>query len=480
MRGFPPSVLRGALAVLLPLCLTQCARQPSALETIRARGELRVATLNSPASWYEGSHGPQGLEYELATQFATRLGVRLVVHPVANEAALVEELRSHRADLVAAHLAYGPRWIDTAMPARPYDQIAQVVVYERGHVRPQDVAGLVGHSIAVAAASPQAQILAQLKASSSPDLRWSEIAASDPAHPADPAALVAAGRTELTVMDVTEFGVARQLHPELAAAFELNERRPAQWLVPRAADDLAHAVDAFFADLDSTHDLQEILARASGHTQHFHFEAASALIANIADRLPGLQELFETASASTGVDWRLLAAIGYQESQWNPAATSPNGAEGIMMLMPDTADELGVAHRYDPRENIMAGARYFTQVHAMVPDRIPEPDRTWLALAAYNVGFGHLEDARILTQMNGGNPDRWADVREHLPLLANESWYPLAKRGYARGWEPVQFVERIQGFLNVLEWRSSSPPTETTRRPHGPLRTAARSLGDRS
>jgi membrane-bound lytic murein transglycosylase F len=454
--------------VLLVLCLTQCAPEPTALEAIRGRGELRVATLTSPSSWYQGTDGPQGLEYELAQRFATRLGVRLVAHPVATEAALVDELASGRADLVAAHLAYGPRWVETAAPARPYDEVAQVVIYPRRAARPTDLAALVGHRVAVAAASPQAQILSELKANAVPELRWSEVGT------ADPLAEVAAGRADYAVVDVTEFAFARQLYPDLATAFELSRGRPAQWLLPRRAADLARAVNAFFVDLDASRELREILARTGGEVQRFQFQAARELIANIAERLPGLQQLFETASARTGVDWRLLAAIGYQESQWNPEAISPNGAEGIMMLMPDTADELGVEDREDPRESIMAGARYFTQVRARVPERIPEPDRTWLALAAYNVGYGHLEDARILTQMNGGNPDRWADVREHLPLLANESWYPLAKRGFARGSEPVKFVDRIQGFLNVLEWRSSSPPViETARRPHPAVRAEA-------
>src|SRR5690606_33379651 len=154
-----------------------------------------------------------------------------------------------------------------------------------------------------------------------------------------------------------------------------------------------------------------------------------------------------------GLDWRLLAAIGYQESKWTPTAESPDGAIGVMMLTGETAAELGVKNRTDARDSIFGGARYFVQVKEKIPARIPEPDRTWMAVAAYNGGFGHLEDARILAQQRGKNPDSWADVREHLPLLAQERWYTRAKRGYARGWEPVQFVDRVQRFLTLLEWQ---------------------------
>jgi membrane-bound lytic murein transglycosylase F len=163
--------------------------------------------------------------------------------------------------------------------------------------------------------------------------------------------------------------------------------------------------------------------------------------------------LFTEAATQTGIDWRLLAAIGYQESKWNPVAQSEDGALGMMMLTPSTAEAMGIKDRADPRQNIFAGARYFADVRVKIPERIPEPDRTSLALAAYNVGFGHLEDARIITQTRGLNPDSWADVRHVLPLLAQQRWYTQAKRGYARGWEPVQFVDRVQRFLTLLEWQ---------------------------
>jgi membrane-bound lytic murein transglycosylase F len=131
-----------------------------------------------------------------------------------------------------------------------------------------------------------------------------------------------------------------------------------------------------------------------------------------------------------------------------------------MMLTSDTAEAMGIADRTNPQQSITAGARYFAEVRDKIPERIPEPDRTWLTLAAYNVGFGHLEDARIIAQSRGKNPDSWADVREQLPLLGEERWYTAAKRGYARGWEPVQFVDRVQRFLTLLEWQPGAGVAE--------------------
>jgi membrane-bound lytic murein transglycosylase F len=159
----------------------------------------------------------------------------------------------------------------------------------------------------------------------------------------------------------------------------------------------------------------------------------------------------------TREDWRLLAAIGYQESKWDPTAVSPTGVKGLMMLTAETAQRLGVKDREDPRQSIFGGARYLQKMRETIPERVPEPDRTWLALAAYNLGYGHLEDGRILTQMHGKDPDSWQDVREHLPLLGQERWYMQVKRGYARGWEAVKFVDNVRGYLDILEWVSPDP-----------------------
>jgi membrane-bound lytic murein transglycosylase F len=172
---------------------------------------------------------------------------------------------------------------------------------------------------------------------------------------------------------------------------------------------------------------------------------------HIQTRLPHLRPAFEAAGRDTGMDWRVLAALGYQESRWRPAAVSPKGAQGVMMLMPPTAKKMGVKNVFAPDENIMGGSRYLAYMRERIPARIRDPDRTWLAMAAYNIGIGHLEDARIITQMRKKNPDRWADVRLNLPRLQDPRWHSRVKHGYARGEETAQFVERVSQFSALLE-----------------------------
>jgi membrane-bound lytic murein transglycosylase F len=172
---------------------------------------------------------------------------------------------------------------------------------------------------------------------------------------------------------------------------------------------------------------------------------------HIETRLPALRPSFEAAGRETGFGWRLLAALGYQESRWRPSAVSPKGAQGVMMLMPLTATKMGVKNVFHPDENIQGGSRYLLYMKERIPKRIVDPDRTWLAMAAYNIGIGHLEDARIITQMRKKNPDRWSDVRAHLPRLSDPAWHSRVKRGYANGRETVQFVERVSQFAAILE-----------------------------
>ena len=192
-------------------------------------------------------------------------------------------------------------------------------------------------------------------------------------------------------------------------------------------------------------------ASGSHGTARLPRRLAADFHSHIQTRLPHLRPAFEAAGRDTGIDWRVLAALGYQESRWRPAAVSPKGAQGVMMLMPPTAKKMGVKNVFAPDENIMGGSRYLAYMRERVPARIRDPDRTWLAMAAYNIGIGHLEDARIITQMRKKNPDSWADVRANLHRLSDPAWHKRVKRGYANGRETAEFVERVSQFAAILE-----------------------------
>jgi membrane-bound lytic murein transglycosylase F len=429
--------------------LGACQPAPPALEQIRARHELRVVTLNLPTCYYLGSQGAEGLEFELAKQFASKLGVSLSMYPVANEQAMQAALASGQADIAAAQLTVTSEWRHAGKASEPYARIPQLVVYARNGVRPRSTLQLEKAKLAVRAGSPQERILEHLRRTVAPTLEWVETAPTN----ADPLEDVDSGNADYAIIDAREYSFAHHLYPDVLVGFALPADRPVQWIVRRGADDLLEGVNRFVRQMRESGLMAKLIQQNTGEARSFAYEESREFQIHLADRLPRFRPWFEQASEESGIDWRLLAAIGYQESKWDPSAESNNGALGVMMLTSNTAEAMGIKDRTNAQQSIFAGARYLAEVREKVPDRVPEPDRTWFTVAAYNVGFGHLEDARVLAQMDGKNPDSWADVREELPRLAEARWFMKVKRGYARGWEPVQFVERVQRYLTLLEWQ---------------------------
>ncbi|HEX7013750.1 MAG TPA: membrane-bound lytic murein transglycosylase MltF [Steroidobacteraceae bacterium] len=447
-----------ALAIIATLLLGTCSQPPTVLERILEAGELRVVTRNLPSAYYLGASGPQGPEFELASRFAAELGVRLYIYSVPNVADAMRELKSRRAHIAAAGLTRGMALPPQTGFGPPYQEVKEHLIFRHGEVRPRKLAQALQGHIEVVAGSAHAATLERLRAVE-PALSWVENPGTETEE-----LLYRLSRREFdyTVADSNEFAIGRTFHPEIRIAFDLSQGKALAWAVDTRDPSLLQRITAFYSSLKADGRLAAILDSYYGDTDKFDYIQARVFLEHIETRLPLYRQWFREAAAEVGVDWRLLAAVGYQESHWDPLATSHTGVRGLMMLTEETARALKVQDRLDPRAAIFGGARYFVWIRNQIPKRILEPDRTWFALAAYNVGVGHLEDARILTQMHGKNPDSWNDVREHLPLLTQAKWYTRVKRGYARGWEPVRFVENVRSYMDILDWvATDSRPTQT-------------------
>jgi membrane-bound lytic murein transglycosylase F len=268
---------------------------------------------------------------------------------------------------------------------------------------------------------------------------------------------VAMSEIDLTVADSPDFNIQRHFYPDLRIALDLEIGDPIAWAFPKGtADSLLARADEFLIAADRAGLIARIQERYFGHTKKFDYVGTRNFIRHYENRLPRYRAMFEQAGRDWGVDWRLLAAIGYQESHWRSQAVSPTGVRGIMMLTQATADYLSIDDRLDPKSSIFGGARYYARQTERVADSVGEPDRTWMALAAYNVGFNHIKDARMLVEWEGGNPDTWVDLSKALPLLAQRKWYSRLPYGYARGWEPVLYVNNIRRYYNILKWLTAN------------------------
>jgi membrane-bound lytic murein transglycosylase F len=453
-RTATPRLFRSALLCVM---LAACGRPPTILQQVQKHNELIVITRNGPTTYYEGSNGPTGFEYELVKRFAEYIGVelRIVVPPNLNDIFTLTALGD--AHLAAAGLTITEQRKRKVRFGPVYQEITPQLVYRSGSRRPKSLADLKG-TLEVIAGSSHEELLEKLQ-HEYPGLSW---VANNEEDSEQLLSAVSDQLIEYTIMDSNELSVNRHFYPEVKPAFAISDPEPLAWAFPRGEDNsLLDVAVTFFNKIKSNGTLDQLLERYYGHIGKFDYVGTRRYLRDIEQRLPAFRDTFEAAAEEAGMDWRLLAAIGYQESHWDPDAVSPTGVRGIMMLTKDAASDIGIENRRDPEQSIHGGTGYLVKMLQRIPERIPEPDRTWLALAAYNVGLGHLEDARKLTQKNKGDSDRWVDVKKHLPLLSQKKWFQQTRYGYARGREPVRYVENIRTYYDILVWVTEQQASET-------------------
>lgn len=433
-------------AVALALLLAACGQPVPSPET---SGTLRVGTRSLPATYHIDADGePAGFEHDLLEAFARSQGWALEWVEKERASTLFEMLESHQVHLVAAglprtavmdrHLITGPALFDTPVH----------VVYRRRDKAPRNMGALAGARLAMITGSGHTAMLMRHKRLH-PALSWETL---ENTWPEQLLADLQAGKYDAVIINGMDFDALRNFYPELAVAFDVGDTQKIVWaLSKQSSPAMRNALSRFVEQARKDGTLRRIYERYFGHVRRLGNGDVLGIMQRHPARLPPLRAHFREAQTLTGIDWRLLAAIGYQESQWDPYATSPTGVRGLMMLTNETADRMGISNRLDARQSIVGGARYLALLKDSLPARIAEPDRTWLALAAYNQGLGHMEDARRIAQARGGNPDSWADVKEALPYLGRGTYASVMKYGQARGNEALHFAEKVRSYYGILQ-----------------------------
>ncbi len=410
-------------------------------------GILRVATLNGATTYYVDRHKNEvGPEFSLTTAFARRHGWTIEWTAYDSTEQLLQALIDGDTHLAAAGLTQRPS-LDAIFIRGPTHThaVEQLVCHRSMDAMPKTPDDLVGVDVSVVAKSGHAETLSKLAAQN----RSINFQEDSVRNVEQLLRAVAENRLGCTVVDSHTFEVMRRRFPHLTVAMEINGTQPLGWYFPVGADELAEKAERWMNGPAGRSALTSMASHYYDYISEFDFVDLRALSRRIQDRLPQYIERFAEAEASTGIPADLLAALSYQESHWDPNAISPTGVRGIMMLTQGTAGDLGV-DRLDPVAAIEGGARYLADRHRRLPDSIVEPDRTFMALASYNVGLGHILDARRLAEERGLDPDSWDDVRLVLPLKSDENYYPHTRYGYARGNEPVIFVQRIRNYQSVI------------------------------
>lgn len=435
--------------LFLVLILAGCADNslpPLGVAKERKR-EFTIVTRVNVASYSVGEgSGPGGFDYDLVERFARELGIETRIVVAASDRDILNRLQNDEADLAAAWQTPGE---DAAIRAStPYFESRNVLVMHEATLPPSSVAELAHKRIHVVAGSRQEAMLREIARS----VAGIEIVPSHKLSELDLMEGVATHQFEAALVNNAEFDIGSNYYPELQAALEIGPDKPIVWLFgPRVAPEVIAKANAFLLRMQADGDMDRLKDRYFGHVDRLTSLDSVRFIEGIRYALPTYRAWFQTAQASTGIDWRILAALSYQESQWNPLATSPTGVRGMMMLTEDTADTYGVSNRLDPQQSIRAGAEFLNGLRASLPPQLADPDRLWLALAAYNLGQGHLNAARYIAKTLKMNPDSWYEMKKVLPLLAKERYYKRLKSGKGRGGEAVIMVENIRMYVDILK-----------------------------
>jgi membrane-bound lytic murein transglycosylase F len=423
---------------------------PTQLEKVLEAGELRVLSTNGPTTYYESANGLTGFEYSLVKGFADSLGVKLVLDDQPDLGQMLDNVVTRQVDFAAAGLTALESADDKLRFSTPFMQITQQLVYNSRLPMPVSIKDLTGKKVLVIANQTHDARLRKLR-EDFPGLEWQAL---ENAEMIDLLDMVNKGEADYAVIDSTAYDLNRYSYPKARLAFDVSDPQPLAWAFPSQKDtSLFDAAQTYLGRIKTNGSLAKLTEEFfDRHIEEVTTGEAMAFTYRLEQRLPQWMDDMKTAAAEFDLDWHLLAAISYQESHWKADARSHTGVRGLMMLTKDTAKEVGIKDRENPQQSIYGGAKYLRMLLERLPNRIEEDERLHFALAAYNQGLGHLEDARVLTERMGGNPSKWEDVRKYMPLLSKQQYYVRAKHGYMRGWEPVKFVDNVLNYHKIIAW----------------------------
>ena len=430
---------RRRLATCLALaCLAACTR----IDPPEVDGWLVVAIRETPAFFQREGDTASGFEHDLVTAFADSQGLKVNFIKAADPYELNDLALAGRVHL-AASMPLGNEQLQYSMPIRT---VTQWIVGHTDALGPEKLSDLAGVTVEVLAGSPLADTLRGLDEKSRP-----VVVEVPGVNEMELLARVAEHKAELAAVHEIHLDLGVNFYPELSPLLQLPGRLDFGWAFGgEGADALRSKADAFIASARADGTLARIHDRYFGHVKRLNASGIARFLDDSRSKLPNWRRHFQSAQDASGIDWRLLAALAYQESHWDPLATSPTGVRGMMMLTEDTADYLRVKNRLDPQESIRAGARYLAELVEQVPDSARHPDRLWLALSAYNLGMGHFRGARSIAKSMKRDPDVWYDMKQVLPQLARPEIYARLKSGAARGGEAVIMVENIRSYYDIL------------------------------
>lgn len=432
------------------LFLSEWQKSPDyvSLEEIMAAGELTVITRNTSHCYYHYRDQAMGFEYDLAAAFAEYLGVALKVRIADRWEGMIPDLMNGRGALIAASMTITPSRKRQVAFSESYLEVQQHLIVHRKNAQIRSVKDLNGKVVHVRKGTSYQDHLERIKAEGiALEIRLHEDVPTE-----ELIAQVAEGRIGITIADSNIAFRNRRYFPGIVVSDPIGPSEQLGWAVPPRARRLREKINAFFHEIRSNGTFQRIYNRYYSDIDHFDYVDLRRYHRRIKSRLPRYLPIIQEAARKNDFDWRLIAAQIYQESHFDPQARSHAGAYGLMQLTRATAKSHGVKNIFDAAENINAGVAHLNELYALF-DQAQGSNRLFIALAAYNIGQGHIMDARNLARKMNLDPDRWASLAKTLPMLSRRTFYKNAAYGFCRGNEPVEYVRQIMIYFDILRYQ---------------------------
>jgi len=423
----------------------------SILDKIKQRKKLNVVLLNSPSCYYIGVNGPSGFEYDLVKDYANRLGVELNITTVHTVKEALSYANKPNIDIISASVTktkkreklynFGPTYFEVR------EQLICSKTLNQEDRFPKDLEDLSNVNIVVGEKTSYEETLKKL-INDGYELNITLVSENSTEELLEK---VSKGLIDCTVSDSNIYAINLRYFTNLALAFNISATEELAWIIPFGANKLKADLYEWINAFNQSGKMIELKDHYYSYVFFFDYYDKKMFYKRIKTRLPKYIKIFKSVAKTYDLPWTLIAAQSYQESHWNPKATSFTGVRGLMMLTLKTAKILGVKNRLNPKESVKGGVRHLKELLKRIPKTVEGENRLKYALAAYNIGLGHLYDAMSLAKRMRLNQNSWSDLKKVLPLLSQRKYYKFVKYGYARGSEPVRYVEAIYDYKDILE-----------------------------
>ncbi len=448
-------LIMGLVAVCIHIKSEKTPIETDALSRILKQKKITLITDNNSNAYHIYRGKPMGFEYELARAFADFLNVELkVVAPGWNS--MVPFLETGNGDFIGAAMTITQQRRESLLFSQPYMAVQQELIYHKITPDIQSLEDLAGKTIHVRRNTSYHQRLEALKESGI-DI---DIALLDNTPSEEIIQMVSEKKIDYTVADSNIAQLNRRYYPDIVIGIPIQEVEFIGWAVNPSEIRLLDRINHFFYHINKTGYYKKLFNKYYGNLNHFDYFDVKKFHQRLNTRFPKYRKYIVQESFKYGFDWRMIAALVYQESHFDPYAKSFTGVRGLMQVTEETAREMGITNRLDPVMSLRAGIKYLYTLYKRFDDIEDPHEKLLFAMGSYNVGYGHVKDAQELAAEESLDPRKWASLEKVLPLLTKRKYYRKTKHGYARGREPVRHVRQILMYYDILKKKLATSPIQ--------------------